>query len=86
MKPIGNINRKKKEREFSLGLIAIGLCSVSYGLWNYWLWTSLQHVINLTWFLLFDLLGIILTSLGAVYAVLSYSYFNRINKINKSLK
>ena len=80
------MNRKEKEQIAAFGLIAMGLFCVFYGLWNYWLWVSLQHVINFAWFLLFEASGIVLAILGVVYTFLSYSYFNRINKINQSLK
>ncbi len=80
------MNRKEKERAVALGLIAIGLFCVFYAVYNYYLFQTLQHVINFAWFLLFLVSGIPLALLGVVYSVIAYSYFNRIKRLNESLK
>jgi len=80
------MNRKEKERVVALGLVAIGLFCVFYGFYNYYLFQTLQQVINFAWFLLFLVSGIPLAALGIVYSVISYSYFNRIKRLNESLK
>ncbi len=80
------MNRKEKERTVALGLVAVGLFCVFYGVYNYYLFQALQQVINFAWFVLFEVSGIPLAILGGVYTVLSYSYFSRIRKINKSLE
>ncbi len=84
--PMDRMNRKEKERAVALGLIAIGLFCVFYGVYNYYLFQTLQQVINFAWFLLFMVSGIPLSALGVVYTVISYSYFNRIKRLNESLK
>jgi hypothetical protein len=80
------MNRKTKEMVFALSLVVVGSFSVFYGVWNYVLFITLQHAINFAWFLLFLLSGIALAVLGAVYIFLSFAYFNRIKRINKSLE
>jgi hypothetical protein len=80
------MNRKEKEQVVALGLVALGLFLVFYGFYNYYLYVTLQYVINFAWFLLFLSAGIPLAALGVVYTVISYSYFDRIKKINRSLK
>ena len=80
------MNRKAKEQAVALGLVVFGLFLVFYGFYNYYLYVTLEFMINFAWFLLFLCAGIPLAALGVVYTVISYSYFDRIKKINRSLK